>query len=224
MKNALAEVLDQGVVVHSKNARGREYWAKQINEAWQSTIDGIRETGNRLEAAKCELPYGEWGKMCKEDLLFNRITAFRLIAISGCEHLADVTHVQQLPAHWGTLYELTKVDENTFEAAVADGRIHPKMQRKDVIALLPPKPKRDPAAVKPAKLSAAAAPQPPAPDDDPIDPLIECIATVRSDVLLMARKIKPERWPELIKALRAEIKDIDAVLKERGKENAGHNT
>jgi hypothetical protein len=40
--------------------------------------------------------------------------------------------VQHLPPHWGTLYEITKLPDRIFEAKIADGSIHPEMQRKDV--------------------------------------------------------------------------------------------
>jgi hypothetical protein len=34
-----------------------------------------------------------------------------------------------------TLYELTKLTDKQFEAAIDDGRIHPKMKRSDVAAI-----------------------------------------------------------------------------------------
>ena len=33
---------------------------------------------------------------------------------------------------WGTLYELTKPDDDTFDQKLHDGTINPEMQRKDV--------------------------------------------------------------------------------------------
>ena len=39
-------------------------------------------------------------------------------------------HAHHLPVSWMTLYELSKIDENTFTAAIEDGRINPKMERK----------------------------------------------------------------------------------------------
>jgi hypothetical protein len=37
-----------------------------------------------------------------------------------------------LPASWGTLYELTKLDDATFEEKIADGTIRPDMERRDI--------------------------------------------------------------------------------------------
>ena len=49
------------------------------------------------------------------------------------------------PIAWTTLYELTVVANKglDLEAAIESGAIHPRMQRKDVRALLPPPPQRD---------------------------------------------------------------------------------
>jgi len=40
----------------------------------------------------------------------------------------DAAHVPFLPPSWGTLYELTKLDDDTFEARVADGTINRGME------------------------------------------------------------------------------------------------
>jgi len=37
-----------------------------------------------------------------------------------------------LPPSWTTLYELTKLDDDTLERKLRDGTIHPGMRRKDV--------------------------------------------------------------------------------------------
>ena len=52
--------------------------------------------------------------------------------------------MKHLPAAWSTLYDLTVIANKGFdlEAGIESGAIHPKMERKDVKALLPP-PQRD---------------------------------------------------------------------------------
>ena len=54
------------------------------------------------------------------------------------------THGKHLPIAWTTLYELSAVANKGFdlEAGIESGAIHPKMERKEVKALLPP-PQRD---------------------------------------------------------------------------------
>ena len=47
-------------------------------------------------------------------------------------------HKLKLPPHGRTLYELCKLSDDVLEAKLADGTIHPGMQRKDAIALRKP--------------------------------------------------------------------------------------
>ena len=68
-----------------------------------------------------------------------RTTAFKLVAIASNKILSNVSHVKHLPPSWRTLYELAVVANKGFdlEAGIESGAIHPKMERKDVRALLP---------------------------------------------------------------------------------------
>src|SRR3974390_2443080 len=72
-----------------------------------------------LEAAKAELKHGEWKIMVKDELPFSRETAHRLIVVAQDQKLRNVAHAQHLPAHWFTLYELTKLTDEQFDAAIA---------------------------------------------------------------------------------------------------------
>src|SRR5262249_55047396 len=49
-------------------------------------------------------------------------------------------HGHKLPPCWTTLYELSKLTDDVIIAAIADGRISPKMQRKNAGALRKPPP------------------------------------------------------------------------------------
>ena len=110
----------------------RKQWARLINEAWRSSVIGIIEAGRLLTKAKGDLEHGQFITMIENDLPFGRITAFRLMAVAADRRLTNVTHVQHLPPHWGTLYELTKLPDKEFTARIKDGSIHSEMQRKDV--------------------------------------------------------------------------------------------
>ena len=93
-------------------------WAERITEAWQSTLHGILETGRLLIAAKegpDRLPHGEFEQMVATDLPFGASTAQRLMAVARDHRLSKAAHVQLLPPHWGTLYEITKLpDRDAF--------------------------------------------------------------------------------------------------------------
>jgi hypothetical protein len=54
------------------------------------------------------------------------------MAIAADPKLANVAHGPLLPPHWRTLYELTKLDDATFEEKIADGTIRPDMERRDI--------------------------------------------------------------------------------------------
>lgn len=110
----------------------RTQWAARISAAWQQSVTSIIETGRLLTEAKAALDHGEWLPMVQSDLPFQRNTAQRLMKIAADSRLANRAHVPLLPPSWGTLYELTKLDDDTFDQKVRDGTINPEMQRKDV--------------------------------------------------------------------------------------------
>jgi hypothetical protein len=120
-----------------------EAHAKLINEAWQKTVPAIIETGKRIIEARAKLGRGEFENMVSTMFNCGRATAYRLIAIADHKVISNVAHVRQLPPAWGTLAELARLDEEKLEAAIEDGTVHPKMERKDVAALLPAPKKRN---------------------------------------------------------------------------------
>jgi hypothetical protein len=112
----------------------RTQWAARISAAWQKSVDSIIETGHLLLAAKADpkMQHGEWGTMVESDLPFNRHTAHKLMQIAGDKRLTNVSQGKHLPPSWTTLYELTKLDDATFDQKLRDGSINPDMQRKDI--------------------------------------------------------------------------------------------
>lgn len=119
-------------VTRLPNVAGREKWVERINAAWRESLPSIFETGNLLESAKAELIRGEWTVMVKEELPFSRMTAHMLMAIALNDNLRNVNHGLHLPVSWRTLYELTKLTDEQFEAGIKSRAINPKMERKDV--------------------------------------------------------------------------------------------
>lgn len=108
------------------------HWAKRIRRAWQSTLEGIFETGRLLNAAKDVLAHGDWLEMVGRDLPFSAGTAQRLMRIALDPRLSDAAHGPLLPPSWRTLYELTRLPDDALEVSFADGTIHPEMQRADI--------------------------------------------------------------------------------------------
>jgi hypothetical protein len=49
--------------------------------------------------------------------------------IAGDKRLTNVSQGKHLPPSWTTLYELTKLDDATFDQKLRDGSINPEMHR-----------------------------------------------------------------------------------------------
>lgn len=109
-------------------------FAERIAACWRKSVEAIFEVGRLLSSAKERLVHGEFEIMIEGALPFGARTAQRLMAIARDERLTKPTHVSLLPPSWGTLYELTKLPNETFEARIADGTIRPDMERRDVSA------------------------------------------------------------------------------------------
>jgi hypothetical protein len=134
-----------------------EFWAPKLWRQWDRStakiVEELIKVGRMFLKAKAALPHGEWGRLFEgPDARCTVRTAERFIAIALHPILSNATHVSHLPTAWGTLYELTKVDHDMLTYALADGRIHPAMERRDVAKLLPPKPA---ARTQPMNLYAA---------------------------------------------------------------------
>lgn len=124
---------------------GAEQWADRITTQLSKSVESIIATGRLLIQAKRALPHGEWGRMFKDGLVpFSQNTADRLMAIASHAVLSNSAHVQNLPASWGTLYELTKVEPKTLTAAIKDGVVTVDMPRARVKTLRSANPVRRP--------------------------------------------------------------------------------
>lgn len=109
----------------------RDDWSARITACWRQSIDGIIQTGRLLAQAKAELPHGEFLPMV-ETLPFKLTMVQRLIAIAADARISNAAHGPILPAHWRTLYELTKLNDETFQARIEDGTICASMERADI--------------------------------------------------------------------------------------------
>jgi DUF3102 family protein len=99
------------------------------------SVDSIITVGRLIAEAKAELRHGEFSAMIRADLPFGPRTARRLMAVAQHPVIAKGTHASVLPPSWTTLYELTRLPEETLEAKIAEGVIHAGIERKDVAAL-----------------------------------------------------------------------------------------
>ena len=113
----------------------RSSWAGRVADAWNRGRAAIVETGRILMEAKASLPHGEFEAMVETDLPFGTRTAQCLMAIGRDQRITNAKHVALLPPSWGTLYELTRLNDETFKQAVDAGEITADMERGDVARL-----------------------------------------------------------------------------------------
>ena len=109
-----------------------EIFVKEIKSSWSKCVEGIIETGYILSEAKKRLSKDDYQRF-RNTINFSTRTIDRLLKINDDYRIK--THVSRLPPSWGTLYELTTLDDETFEVAVQEEKIHPDMKRSDVSRL-----------------------------------------------------------------------------------------
>jgi hypothetical protein len=114
------------------NSRSPKDFAELINGAWRKGAEAFVEVGQYLVEAKAELDRDQYKSLMKE-LALSESTIKKLVCIGRNSLLSS--HVNSLPPHLTTLYALSQIDRKTLETAIADGRIHPGMERKDAAAL-----------------------------------------------------------------------------------------
>lgn len=107
-------------------------WADRIAACWRQSLDGIFATGRLLAEAKEALPHGEFRAMCADRLPFKPRMVQMLMAVANDARLSNAQYVAHLPPSWGTLYDLTRLDDATLDARVRDGTINPAMDRKAI--------------------------------------------------------------------------------------------
>jgi hypothetical protein len=121
--------------------------------------EGFIEAGRWLIEAKDRLAHGEFEKMVRDDLKISADTSQQLRAIARHPLISNAEHARYLPPAWYTLFLLTKVETKVLEAAIKDGRVNPKMERKEVAALLPAKKSKTTKKSGPTKKEGRSAPK-----------------------------------------------------------------
>lgn len=115
-----------------------EQWAKRIIVQHRETAESMIETGRLLLQAKKELGHGEWGRMFEERLIpFRQRWAEMFMAVASNRLLSNSHDRANLPPALGTLYDLTRADQEKLKNALKDGIITPDMKRSDIKALMP---------------------------------------------------------------------------------------
>ena len=111
-------------------------YAQRITACQRKSVDSIIECGRLLIAAKDELKHGEFLRMIANNLPFKRSAAQALMKIASDGRITKYQHAGCLPAHWSTLAKLTQLPDAAFEARIADGTIHPGLERRPAVEMI----------------------------------------------------------------------------------------
>jgi Protein of unknown function (DUF3102) len=111
-------------------------YAQRITDCQRKGVASIVECGRLLIAAKDELKHGEFLKMIENSLPFKRSAAQALMKIASDGRITKYQHAGCLPAHWSTLAKLIQLPDAAFEARIADGTIHPGLERRSAVEMI----------------------------------------------------------------------------------------
>jgi hypothetical protein len=111
-------------------------WIARITERWRASVESIIETGRLLNRAKESLPRGSWGEVLS-GLPFGERQVQMLMAIASDVRLSNPQYVALLPASWGTIYDLTRLDDGELARGFREQIIRPDMERKDIELIRP---------------------------------------------------------------------------------------
>ena len=91
-----------------------------------SAIFGIGHDLTEAKRGESKLPHGEFIGMVENDLPFGRKTAHCFVAIARDTRLSNVSTMKHLPPHYGTLYKIIRLSDETLERLIDDGTIRPE--------------------------------------------------------------------------------------------------
>ena len=107
-------------------------WANHINACWRASFSGVMRTGQLLNEAKAALAHGEFLQMIENKLDFSARRAEMIMRISSDKRIANPKYASLLPQEWTNLYEITKLDDREFEAAIEAKVIRPDMTGREL--------------------------------------------------------------------------------------------
>lgn len=119
------------------------YYAAAINTEWRKSVEGVLEVGRLLIQAKEKCEHGDFLRLFKghenavsEPVPFGADAAQQLMKVASHSVISNAEFVRYLPQSWGTLYELTKLDDEVIVAGIKAGEITPETTRSQVAAML----------------------------------------------------------------------------------------
>lgn len=134
-------------ISHEKiNVVSRNEIFLSVKASWNKAIESILETVRTLSAAKEQMGDTEFKKLRRQlidDGVIADATISKLLKIGENPALIAPKNEGLLPPSYGTLYALHTYDPSVIEDALVSGKLTRWTMRKDVIDIMPPKPKKE---------------------------------------------------------------------------------
>jgi hypothetical protein len=110
--------------------------AVEATAAWNATVIGVLRAAKAVYEVREKIggaPSGSFAAWAEEELDRSHSTA-SCLAVIGSRYNAFVNVSKNLPASWGTLYELAKAPDGVFRRALR--RVRPDMERNEMVCLV----------------------------------------------------------------------------------------
>ncbi len=104
-------------------------YKKKIETAWNKCAESILQVCNELNDAKENLEKDVFERLLKQ-LPFGKRTAERLLSIGRNDLIS--THIKAMPPSWGTLYEISTLENEELEQAVTTNIINPTVTKASI--------------------------------------------------------------------------------------------
>jgi hypothetical protein len=111
----------------------------KLNASWRKQSVEMLQFAKLCKVTRDALPKEQRAALTKR-VDMGRAVFNKLCAIADTPFLYDPEVQNKIPAGYSLAWECRKIKEEDFRTAINSGAIHPKVTRKQIQALLPPKP------------------------------------------------------------------------------------
>lgn len=119
-------------IIDTNTLTKTKVWANSITAKYAREVESVIDTGRELIAAKADLPHGEFQKMVRSELPFKERAAQMYMAVATNTRLLDPDIRPRLPNTLTTLYTLSKIDPDVFDAMLTANEINPERSNQDI--------------------------------------------------------------------------------------------
>ncbi|MBS4005921.1 MAG: hypothetical protein KGZ91_21330 [Afipia sp.] len=110
----------------------------KVNAGWRKQATEMMKLAQLCKATRDALSKDQ-RKFLMERVDMGRAVFNKICAIADTPFLQLPEVQNKIPSGYSLVWECTKMKEENFQAAIESGAIHPKITRKEIQALLPPK-------------------------------------------------------------------------------------